>query len=127
MYHHTHEDILGQKNHGQSSMQYCSFKVIKRSSSSDMVQKDTQVIPFSFCRARIHHPANLRSLLSLKPLFLYSISSIIFWRFSVQETINGSKLFIQRHSVNMDFCDYSQLITLHRSSLSLYVTICIPG
>jgi hypothetical protein len=64
-----------------------SFKVIKRSSSSDMVQKGTQVIPFSFCRARIHHPANLCSLLSSKPFFLHSIPSIIFWKFSIQETM----------------------------------------
>jgi hypothetical protein len=64
----------------------CSFKVVERSSSSDMVYKDSQVIPSSFCRAHIHHHANLRSLLSSKPFFLRSIPSIIFWKFSIQET-----------------------------------------
>jgi hypothetical protein len=87
MYHHTHEDVLGEKIMERGQCSTYSFKVIERSSSSNMVQKDAQVIPFSFSRARIHHPANLCSLLSSKSFFLRSISSIIFWKFSIQETM----------------------------------------
>jgi hypothetical protein len=64
-----------------------SFKVVERSSSSHMVQKDVQVIPFSFYKTRIHHPVNLHSLLSLMSFFLYSIPSIMFWKFSIQEAM----------------------------------------
>jgi hypothetical protein len=64
-----------------------SFKVVKRSSSSHMVQKDAQLRPFSFCKTHIHHPTNLRSLLSSKPFFLHSIPSIMFWIFSIQEAM----------------------------------------
>jgi hypothetical protein len=82
MYHHTREDILGEKIMESGQCSTCSFVVVERSSSSDMVQKDSQVIHFSFCRARIHHPANM---LSSKPFFLHSISYIIFWKYSIQE------------------------------------------
>jgi hypothetical protein len=106
----------------------CSFKVVERSSSFDMVQKDAQVIPFSFCRTHIHHHAYLRSLLSSKSFFLHSISSIMFWKFSIQETMPKWVDTVHRKVLGQHgLLRLLTVITLHRSSLSLYATVCIPG
>jgi hypothetical protein len=125
-YHYKHEDILGKNKSWKkvnavhvvlgSSKEVAPLIWFRRTCNSIFLLPQGTHTPS--CQSALF--AFFKAILS--PFYPpYNILEILYTRNWLQMG------FILKYSINMDFCDYSRLITLRRSSLLLYATICIPG